>query len=71
MTMLASALLSALAATAQPPVPAEPVRVRAQTQVFVQIIQAAEVKGGQSDTPHQRSFRLDELGRKQLLLQFE
>ena len=69
--MLAPALLTALAATLQATAPPPSVRVRAQTQVFVQIILAAEVRGGESSTPHQRTIRLDDSGRKQVLLQFE
>lgn len=72
MMMLASALLTALAATAQTPDPAPPaVQARAQAQVFVQIIQAAEVRNGRSHTPHQRTIRRDEAGQPQILLQFE
>ena len=70
MIMLASALLTAVAATFQAPVP-PPVRARAQTQVFVTIVQAAEIRGGGSSSPHQRSTRTDEAGRTQILLQFE
>ncbi|NJC04886.1 hypothetical protein GGQ97_000679 [Sphingomonas kaistensis] len=70
--MLASPLLAALAATVQTPsAAAPPVQVRAQAQVFVQIIQAAEVRNGRSDTPHQRTVRRDEAGQTQTLLQFE
>lgn len=68
--MLASALLTALAAAPTPP-PSPPMVARAQTQVLVRIVQAAEVRGGTSDTPHQRTFRRDELGRVAILLQFE
>jgi hypothetical protein len=68
--MLASALLSALAATLPAPVP-PPAPVRAQTQVFVQIIQAAEVRGGSSNSPHQRTVRRGETGQAEILLQFE
>ena len=71
MTMLASAFLTAVAATLSSPAPAPPVAVRAQAQVFVQIIQAAEIRDGKSDSPHQRTTRLDEAGRTQILLQFE
>lgn len=72
MIMLASALLAALAATtaAPPPQPA-PVQARAQAQVFVQIIQAAEMRGGRSDTPHQRTVRRNQRGETLFLLQFE
>ena len=69
--MLESALVAALAATVQQPVPAEPIQARATAQVFVQIIRAVEVRNGRSDEPHQRSIRLDEFGRKLVLLQFE
>jgi hypothetical protein len=75
MTMLASILLSAVAVTLQvpsaTPPPQPPQEARARTQVFVRIVQAAEVRGGLSDVPHQRSIRRDELGRSQILLQFE
>jgi hypothetical protein len=75
MMMLASVLLTAAAVTLQapaatPPSPPPPL-VRAQTQVFVRIIQAAEIRGGVSDAPHQRSVRHDKLGRSEILLQFE
>jgi hypothetical protein len=70
MTMLASALLAALAASTAPPQPA-PVQARAQAQVFVQIIQAAEMRGGKSDTPHQRTIRRNPAGETLVLLQFE
>jgi hypothetical protein len=69
--MLAPVLLTALAATLQAPAPPPAVEVRAQTQVFVQIIQAAEVRNGSTSSPHQRTVRLDEGGQKQILLQFE
>ncbi|WP_344708601.1 hypothetical protein [Sphingomonas humi] len=68
--MLAPALLTAFAATAQAPA-APPLQVRAQTQVFVQIIQAAEIRDGSSGSPHQRTTRTDDAGRTQILLQFE
>ena len=71
MTMLAPALLTALAASTQAPASPPPMQARAQTQVFVQIIQAAEVRAGESSTRHQRSTRLDEFGRTMILLQFE
>jgi hypothetical protein len=75
MTMLASALLSAAAATLQapaaPPPSAPTQQVRAQTQAVVRIIQAAVVKNGLSDVPHQRSIRRDELGRDLIILSFE
>ena len=71
MNMLASTLLIALAATTQAPAAAPPPPVRAQAQVFVQIIQAAEVRDGRSDSPHQRTVRRDEAGNTQILLQFE
>lgn len=72
MLMLASPLLAALAATVQTPSAAPPpVQVRAQAQVMVQIIQAAEVRNGRSDTPHQRTVRRDEAGQTHILLQFE
>nr|WP_314441650.1 hypothetical protein [uncultured Sphingomonas sp.] len=70
--MLAPALHMALAATLQAPAPPPAVQARAQTQVMVQIIQAAEVRGGRSDTPHQRSVRRDDVsGETLILLQFE
>ncbi|UUR07327.1 hypothetical protein [Sphingomonas glaciei] len=72
MMMLAPALLTALAATAQTPDPGPPaLQARAQAQVFVRIVQAAEVRNGQSLTPHQRTIRRDEAGQVQVLLQFE
>ena len=70
MIMLAPALLTALAATLQAPAP-PPVQARSQTQVFVTIVQAAEIRGGDSSSPHQRTTRTDEAGRAQILLQFE
>ena len=69
--MLSSAPLLVLAATAQTVAPPPSVTVRAQTQVFVQIIQAAEVRDGQTSSPHQRTVRTDQAGQKQILLQFE
>ena len=70
--MLAPALLTALAATLQAQAPAErPVFARAQAQVLVQIVQTAEVRGGHSRSPHQRTIRHDENGAKLVLLQFE
>ncbi|WP_426266119.1 hypothetical protein [Sphingomonas sp. LHG3443-2] len=69
--MLLSAPLLALAATAQTVDPQPSVTVRAQTQVLVQIIQAAEVRDGQTSSPHQRTVRTDEAGQTQILLQFE
>lgn len=70
--MLAYTLQMALAATLQASAPPPAVQARAQTQVVVQIIQAAEVRGGRSDTPHQRSVRRDEeTGERLVLLQFE
>ena len=71
MMMLSSALLMALAVTTQSAAPNPPVRASAQAQVFLQIIQAAEVRNGQSNSPHQRTVRRDEHGRRQILLQFE
>lgn len=68
--MLATALLTALVATTQPAPPPR-VQARAQTQVFVQIIQAAEVRDGQTSAPHQRTVRRDANGQTQVLLQFE
>ena len=63
--------LMALAASPEAPGPPPPVQARAQTQVFVQIIQAAEVRSGKSSSPHQRTIRLDENGQKLVLLEFE
>jgi hypothetical protein len=75
MMMLASTLLSAVAATLQaaaaPPPSAPAQQARAQTQAVVRIIQAAEVRKGLSDVPHQRSVRRDELGRRLIMLDFE
>lgn len=72
MMMLAPTLLTAVAATLQASSPAAPpMRVRAQTQVFVQIIQAAEVRDGKSDFPHQRTVRREDGGQTLVLLQFE
>lgn len=69
--MLAPALVLAIA-TAAPAVPAPPrLAARAQVGVFVQIIQAAEIRGGRSDAPHQRRNRRDEQGRPETLLEFE
>lgn len=69
--MLAPALVLAIAtvvpAAATPP----SIIARAQVGVFVQIIQAAEIRDGRSDTPHQRRNRRDELGRPETLLEFE
>ena len=64
-------LLSALLIAATVTVKAPPAPARAQAQAFVRIIQAAEVRDGQSDTPHQRTMRRDESGGTQILLQFE
>jgi hypothetical protein len=69
--MLPSVLLLALVASAQPAAPPPSLMARAQTQVLVQIIQAAEVRDGQTSSPHQRTIRTDESGRTQFLLQFE
>jgi hypothetical protein len=71
MIMLASALLAALAATTPAPPQPAPLQARAQAQVFVQIIQAAEMRGGKSDTPHQRTVRRNQHGETLVLLQFE
>lgn len=68
--MLVSALI--LAVTAVPDAPPPPsVSARAQVVAMVQIIQAAEIRGGLSDTPHQRRTRLDERGGREILLEFE
>jgi hypothetical protein len=69
--MSAFALLSAVAATLQASAPPPPVAVRAQTQVFVQIIRAAEVRNGETSSPHQRTMRRDARGEPLILLQFE
>ena len=69
--MLPPALLLALVATAQTAAPPPSRTVRGQTQVLVQIIQAAEVRDGQTSSPHQRTVRTDEAGQTQVLLQFE
>ena len=71
MIMLASALLTALAATTPALSQPAPVQARAQAQVFVQIIQAAEMRGGKSDYPHHRTVRRDQNGDTLVLLQFE
>jgi hypothetical protein len=71
MIMLASALLAALAATTPPRPQPAPVQARAQAQVFVQIIQAAEMRGGKSDFPHHRTVRRNQSGETLVLLQFE
>lgn len=67
--MLVSALI--LAVTAVPDAPPPSVSARAQVVAMVQIIQAAEIRGGLSDTPHQRRTRLDERGGRETLLEFE
>lgn len=69
--MLVPALLTALAATLQAPAPPAMPPVRAQTQVFVQIIRAAEIRNGRSDVPHQRTIRRGDAGQTEILLQFE
>jgi hypothetical protein len=69
--MLLPALLLTLVGTVQAPAETPPVQARAQTRVLVQIIQAAEVKGGVTSSPHQRSVRRDEAGQTLILVQFE
>lgn len=69
--MTPSVLLIALAAVTQTAPPQPPVRVSAQVRAFVQIIEAAEVRNGATNSPHQRTVRRDEAGRSQILLQFE
>lgn len=71
MAMLAFAYLTAAAATLQVPASPPPMQARAQAQVLVRIVQAAEVINGQTEVPHQRTIRRDELGRSQTILQFE
>lgn len=71
MAMLASALLTALVASAPASAPPQPLVARAQTQALVRIIQAAEVRNGQTSEPHQRTVRTDAAGQTQILLQFE
>lgn len=71
MAMLVLSLVTTAAATLQAPPAAPPQAAQARVTAFVQIIQAAEVRGGQSDAPHQRRSRLDALGRPETLLEFE
>lgn len=69
--MLASALLTVLAATLETPPPPPVRQARAQARVMVEIVQAAEVRNGSSTSPHQRRERRDEQGNRQILLEFE
>lgn len=69
--MLPFALLTALVASVPVAAVPPPRTARAQTQALVQIVIAAEVRGGRTRSPHQRTVRTDEAGQTQILLQFE
>lgn len=66
------ALFGAAAAAASTPVsePPRPV-ARASTQVFVTILQAAEIRDGAADVPHRRRTRVTPDGNRETLVEFE
>ena len=76
--MLAAVLLSAIAAQMAPLPAALPALVsgerpvlRAQAQVLVRIVAAAEVRGGRTDLPHQRRQGRAPEGFPLTLIEFE
>ncbi len=72
--MLAALALSAIAAQMAPlPAPAagERTTLRAQAQVMVRIVAAAEVRGGRTDVPHQRRRGRAPEGFPLTLIEFE
>jgi hypothetical protein len=71
MAMLAPALLLAATAIAPAPAATVPITARAQVTATVRFIQAAELRSGRTDSPHQRRVRRDEAGSQQILIEFE